>query len=78
MYPLSITDPIIETIVKSYNYRKDDTSDGNYKWMPKKSASFRRREIYSIRLKPRVFSLIEYIFSHSDNTIFLNCLPRSS
>ncbi|MCZ7622357.1 MULTISPECIES: hypothetical protein [Candidatus Kuenenia] len=35
MYPLSITDPIIETIVKSYNYRKDDTSDGNYKWMPK-------------------------------------------
>ncbi|MCF6151945.1 MAG: hypothetical protein E3K38_06560 [Candidatus Kuenenia stuttgartiensis] len=24
------------------------------------------------------FSLIEYIFSHSDNTIFLNCLPRSS
>ena len=35
-------------------------------------------DVYSIRLKPRVFSLIEYIFSHSDNTIFLNCLPRSS
>lgn len=46
---LLLNDSIIETIVKSYNYRNDDTSDGNYKWTPK-SPLRPGEEKYTIRI----------------------------